>query len=80
MLLGGSIIVSDAAPIRAVLAEVYPALGMVVDPDTVAGAVDVGCVTDDPDEVAEALLAPLQPAVAMSFRSLPDSVRTPADR
>ena len=71
ILLGGSIIVADADPIRAVLAEVYPALGLTLDPATVAAAVDVGCTVDDADAVGDALVAAFAPPVHVSPARLP---------
>lgn len=61
ILLGGSIIVADADPIRAVLAEVYPELALPLDPATVASAVDVGCVVDDPTAIGDALWSAVDP-------------------
>jgi hypothetical protein len=74
ILLGGSIIVADAGPIRAVLAEVYPALGLTVDLVTVAAAADVGCTVDNVDAMGDALLSALAPAVQVSLARLPAPV------
>lgn len=74
ILLGGSIIVADADPIRAVLAEVYPALGLTVDPATVAAATDFGCTVDDAEAVGDALVSALAPSVPMSLAPLPAHV------
>ena len=74
ILLGGSIIVADADPIRAVLSEVYPALLLTMDPDTVAAAADVGCIVDDADAVADALLSALAPRVRVFPARLPEDV------
>jgi octanoyl-[GcvH]:protein N-octanoyltransferase len=74
ILLGGSIIVANADPIRAVLSEVYPALGLTMDPATVAAATDVGCIVDDADAVGDALLAALAPTVRVFPTRLPAQV------
>jgi hypothetical protein len=71
ILLGGSVIVADAGPIRDVLAEVYPALGLTVDLVTVAAAADVGCTVDSVDAMGDALLSALAPAVQVSLARLP---------
>jgi hypothetical protein len=72
--LGGSIIVADADPIRSVLAEVYPALGLTMDPATVAAAADVGCTVHDAGAVSNALLAALAPPVQVFTARLPEHV------
>ncbi len=74
ILLGGSIIVAGAAPIRAVLAGIYPALGLPLDPATVAAATDFGCTVDDPDGVGAALVSALAPVVHLSPVPLPVQV------
>jgi lipoate-protein ligase A len=74
ILLGGSIIVADADPIRSVLAEVYPALGLTLDPATVAALADAGCAVDDPNAVGDALLSALAPAVRSCPARLPAQV------
>jgi lipoate-protein ligase A len=74
ILLGGSIIVADADPIRAVLAGVYPALGLTLDPGTVAAAADFGCTVDDADAVGDALVSALAPPVHVSHAPLPAHV------
>jgi len=74
ILLGGSIIVAEADPIREVLAEVYPALGLTMDPATVAAATDVGCTVDDAGAVGAALLSALSPAVRVFAARLPAQV------
>jgi octanoyl-[GcvH]:protein N-octanoyltransferase len=76
ILLGGSIIVADADPIRVVLTEVYAALGLSMEPQTVAGAVDFGCVTDDAGAAGDALITALAAAVEVSHRRLPAQVST----
>jgi len=74
ILLGGSIIVADAESIRAVLAEVYSALGLPLDPATVAAAAEAGCTVDDADAVGAALLSALTPSVQVSLTRLPERV------
>ncbi len=74
ILLGGSIIVADADPIRAVLSDVYPALGLMMDPATVAAAADVGCIVDDAGAVGDALLSVFAPTVRVSLARLPEYV------
>jgi lipoate-protein ligase A len=74
ILLGGSIIVADADPIRAVLSDVYPALGLTMDPATVAAAADAGCSVDDADAVGDALLSVFAPTVRVFHARLPAPV------
>jgi octanoyl-[GcvH]:protein N-octanoyltransferase len=74
ILLGGSIIVADADPIRAVLSEVYPALALTMDPATVAAAADVGCTVDDAEAIGDVLLSALAPPVRVSLAPLPTQV------
>lgn len=78
LLLGGSMIVADADPIRAVLTAVYAALELPLDPRTVASAADHGCVTDDAAAVGRALIAALTADVLLVPTRLPDPVTTPA--
>lgn len=75
IMLGGSIIVADPLPLRAVLVDVYAALDLSLDPGTVAAAVDFGCRTDDADVVGAALVTALEPAVMVSFQHLPAVAR-----
>jgi octanoyl-[GcvH]:protein N-octanoyltransferase len=72
LLLGGSIIVADADPIRAVLTAVYSALELPLDPRTVASAVDHGCVVDDAAVVGHALSAALTTDLRVIPTNLPD--------
>ena len=74
LLLGGSIVVADAGPLRAVLTDVYPALGLSFDPRTVMSAADFGLTAEVP-EVQDALIAALDPVTELSFVPLPDSVQ-----
>jgi lipoate-protein ligase A len=74
ILLGGSIIVADAAPIRAVLSDVYPALGLPLDPATVAAATDFGCTVENADAVADALVSALGTHSRVSHAPLPAHV------
>ncbi len=71
ILLGGSIVVADADPLRRVLTDVYPALGLSFDPRTVAAAADAG-LTCGVGEVQKALLGTLAPATDLTFVPLPD--------
>jgi lipoate-protein ligase A len=74
LLLGGSIIVADAGPIRAVLSDVYPALGLPLDPATVAAATDFGCTIDDAGAVGDALVSALGTHSRVSPAPLPAHV------
>ena len=74
ILLGGSIVVDNAEPIRAVLGDVYLALGLPVDLSTVTSAVDVGCTVNDVDAIGAALVAALAPAADVSPAPLPSHV------
>ncbi len=80
ILLGGSIVVADARPVRAVLAEVYPALGLTIDPATVTALADVGCRLDEAAAVGEALVCAMAPATRVSFAELPVNVVADAHR
>ena len=91
-LVGGVIVVADAAPLRAVIGDVYAALGLPCDLSTVgsvmaAGGED-GLVAGEPDAggsdsdavdlVTAALVAALHPLVPMDLSPLPDRVVTDA--
>ncbi|MGS0685474.1 lipoate--protein ligase family protein [Nakamurella sp. GG22] len=74
LLLGGSIVVTDAEPLRLVLTDVYPALGLSFDPRTVVSAADFGLTAGVP-EVQDALIAAFAPVTELSFVPLPDPVQ-----
>lgn len=76
LLLGGSIIVEDADPIRDVLAAVYAALELPLDPRTVASLADAGG-SGDAAEVGRALVAALTRGVPTIPTSLPPQVTVP---
>jgi octanoyl-[GcvH]:protein N-octanoyltransferase len=73
LLLGGSIVVSDAEPLRAVIAAVYTALGVPCDPDTVAAATDFG-FTGTPASLVDALCGLFAGSVDLRPAVLPDDV------
>ena len=75
LLLGGSIVVTDAGPLRLVLTDVYPALGLSFDPRTVVSAADFGLTAGVP-EVQDALIAAFDPVTELLFVPLPDSVQS----
>ncbi len=78
-LVGGVIVVTDAMPLRDVVAAVYAALGLPCDPDTVGSIADVVEVPVGPDAadraewVADALLAAFA-AVHVQPAPLPEQV------
>ncbi|GAA2001580.1 lipoate--protein ligase family protein [Nakamurella flavida] len=79
LLLGGSIVVADAAPLRAVIGAVYPALGLHCDPESVGAAADLGFVGSVEDMQA-ALLATLGTATGLRPAALPPADDPPPDR
>lgn len=72
ILLGGSILIADADPVREVLAAVYPALELPLDPRTVDSAVRHGCTVANPLRVGDALVAALASATRIVAASLPE--------
>lgn len=70
LLLGGSIVVADPEPLRQVIAAVYPALGVVCDPDTVVATTDFG-FRGTPATLTTALLDVLGTATRLRPDDLP---------
>ncbi len=79
LLLGGSIVVDDAEPLRDVIAAVYRSLGVTCDPRTVAAATDFG-YAGTPGSMLDELLGLFTGSVALRPAVLPDDVLAAADR
>ncbi len=75
ILLGGSIVVADPDPLREVLGDVYGALNLPLDLETISAAVDFGCRTDSVDAVDDALIAVLGSRVGVAFDLLPSGLQ-----
>ncbi len=73
LLLGGSVVVADPEPLRDVIDVVYRALGVTVDPGTVAAATDFG-FTGTPASMLGHLAGWLSEAVELRPAVLPDAV------
>ncbi|WP_111765789.1 lipoate--protein ligase family protein [Nakamurella deserti] len=73
LLLGGSIVVADAAPLREVIEVVYRELGVAVDTATVAAATDFG-FTGPVSTLVDELVATLSHSVATQPAALPADV------
>jgi lipoate-protein ligase A len=77
LLLGGSIVVTDAAPLRQVIDAVYRELGVSCDPRTLCGATDFGYVGSIP-ALAQALSHALSEWVTLVPADLPAEVSATA--